>query len=139
MSDSSIIVLWSATPRPKRTDLKQFVQKSSLCSFSQIDASVAFHNPTTRTSVSTPPWWKIGKTETQSGKSPNGFKSETTTQEQNAESPSQLKIMSPKPQAIRNFSTILHMPRCPRCTKRQKRQSRKASKLTDLQMLSIHP
>ncbi|KAM2622826.1 hypothetical protein TB2_027407 [Malus domestica] len=77
MSDSSIIVLWSTTLRPKRADLKQFVQKSSLCRCSsisadfitkskmkmfvtdafdgsmfasvssQIDASVAFHNPTT--------------------------------------------------------------------------------------------
>ncbi|XP_028947257.1 uncharacterized protein [Malus domestica] len=101
MSDSSIIVLWSATPRLKRTDLKQFVQKSSLCSFSQIDASVAFHNPTTRTSVSTPPWWKIGKTETQSGKSPNGFKSETTTQEhprsQQLSSTKDLQMLSVQP------------------------------------------
>ncbi|RXH96983.1 hypothetical protein DVH24_035651 [Malus domestica] len=45
--------LWSATLRPKRADLKQVVQKSSLCSSmyvsvsSQIDASVALHNPTT--------------------------------------------------------------------------------------------
>ncbi|TQD71654.1 hypothetical protein C1H46_042813 [Malus baccata] len=43
------------------------------------------------------------------------------------------------PQAIRNLSTILHMPRCPRCTKRRTRQSRKASKLTDLHMFSLQP
>ncbi|CAN6700520.1 unnamed protein product [Malus baccata var. baccata] len=105
MSDSSIIVLWSATPRPKLADLKykmkMFVTDAFDCSLyvsvsSQIDASVAFHNPTTRTSVSTPPWWKNGNP-----KNPHGFKSETTTQEhtrsQQLSSTTDLQMLSVQP------------------------------------------